>query len=385
MITTAQLPEPGLLIGGKFRVNRTIGCGGMATVYAATDQTLGRQVAIKVLSPGLMGDPSSYMRFEHEARVARHLQHPNTIQIFDFRSLDNGLPYIVMEYLRGAPLDELIQAEGALHPDRVLDIARQVLASLQNAHENRVLHRDLKPRNVLVGEFGGQSDFAKVLDFGLSKVLDFKGNGQTLQTRSGVILGTPEYISPERLRGEDLGPASDLFSFGMMLCEMLAGQSPYAGLAPLQILSNIVDDAPVPVPKRVRDGRLGGVVLRATEKNTAGRYQSARAVIEDLDLLESLSKEKTLKATDLHKFRSLVEKERASRHIRTQPIPNLQTASLTSEEAPKFTDTVKMKAMGPVMSGCSKGRSTRLNMLVFVLIGFLMLGTAALFFALFLR
>jgi len=375
VLSPPRLPTPGTLISGKFEVTDHIGSGGMASVYVATDQTLGRQVAIKVLDPRLMSDPDNLRRFEHEARVARHLEHPNTIQIFDFGTLDDGLPFIVMEYLRGRPLDEIIQAEGALHPDRVMHIAKQVLWSLQNAHANRVLHRDLKPRNVIVGEFGGQSDFAKVLDFGLAKVLDLDREASSLATRSGLMIGTPEYIPPERLRGEELGPSSDLFSFGLMMIEMLCGRSPYAGLAPLQVLSNIIDDAPVPMPDAVRQGWLGAVVIKAAEKQLERRYQSADAILADLETLGMVADEATVRPADGRALKELIARQLdAAQDIPTEQVarqPVLDSPAASSTGPAHMTETLQMSPLpdGLRPSAPKQGMNALIAVLVVCLVG----------------
>ena len=294
MYKPTLLPEPGTVIRSKYRLERRLGQGGMGTVYLATDVTLYRQVAIKVLDPRASADQDSQQRFEREAKMARLLTHPNTIQIFDFGRLENGLPFIVMQYLRGLPLDDLLHREGALTVGRGLSIARQILLSLSEAHGHQVIHRDLKPSNVIVGEVGGQHDVAKVLDFGIAKLLDSARDPSSLKTRTGLVIGSPGYMAPERIRGETLTPQSDLFSFGIMFVEMLSGAPLYGGLNPIDVLSRILDPAPVPIPQPLLQGPAGRLLWRATQKHPSHRYQSAVEIIGDIDSIVASADHQTL-------------------------------------------------------------------------------------------
>ena len=271
------------MIRNKYRIDGQLGAGGMGTVYLATDLTLGRQVAIKVLDPRAAHDNQNRKRFEHEAKVARHLTHPNTIQIFDFGRIENGLPFIVMEYLRGTPLDSLIEKEGALPLPRALHIGKQILSSLSEAHANSVIHRDLKPANVIVGEFGGKKDFAKVLDFGIAKLIDSTRDSCSLKTRTGLVIGSPAYMAPERIRGEKLTPRSDLFSFGILLVEMLVGHSLYSKMNPIEVLSYLLEPTALPVPDWLRAGPAGDLLVKATQKRPESRFASAAEMIHVID------------------------------------------------------------------------------------------------------
>ena len=266
----------------------------MGTVFLATDITLYRQVAIKILDPRAAADEASQRRFEREAKVARHLTHPNTIQIFDFGRIDNGLPFIVMEYLRGLPLDKLIERQGAMPLERAMSIGKQVLSSLTEAHKAGVIHRDLKPSNVIVGEFGGHSDFAKVLDFGIAKLLDSARDSLQLQTRSGLVMGSPAYMAPERIRGEPLSARSDLFSCGIMLVEMLNGQSLYAHMNHIEVLTRLMEPAPIPLPDWLRAGPAGHLLARATQKNPQHRHQSAEEMIQEIDQVLATADQQTV-------------------------------------------------------------------------------------------
>jgi eukaryotic-like serine/threonine-protein kinase len=281
------LPNPGDVLGGKYRIERKLGEGGMGSVYHAVDVTLGRNLAVKVLDPKMASDTQLQQRFEREARMARHLQHPNTIQIFDYGRAPSGLPYIVMEFLRGQTLEDIIRAGGAMPAARVVHLTKQILQSLAEAHANGVIHRDLKPSNVMVGEFGGQQDFAKVLDFGIAKLLDTERESGTLKTRSGLVIGSPAYMAPERLKSQDLTAASDLFSLGIMMAEMLAGKALYEGRTPVEVLANRLGRLPEPIPDFVRHSPLAAVLDNALQFEASQRFQSATEMMEALDTMVS--------------------------------------------------------------------------------------------------
>ena len=288
------MPSSGSIIRNKYRIEHRLGVGGMGTVFLATDVTLYRQVAIKILDPRAAADEASQRRFEREAKVARHLTHPNTIQIFDFGRIDNGLPFIVMEYLRGLPLDKLIERQGALPLERALSIGKQVLSSLSEAHSNGVIHRDLKPSNVIVGEFGGHSDFAKVLDFGIAKLLDSARDSCQLTTRTGLVMGSPAYMAPERIRGEPLSVRSDLFSCGIMLVEMLSGQPLFAHVNHIEVLTRLMEPVPIPIPDWLLVGPAGRLLSRATQKHPQHRHQSAQEMIQEIDQILATADQQTM-------------------------------------------------------------------------------------------
>lgn len=288
------------MIGGKYLIERVLGSGAVGTVYLAVDQTLGRPVAIKVVDPKVASDPQVEARFRNEARLARHLNHPNTIKIFDYGRLDNGLPYMVMEFLRGKTLKEIIQAEGRIHPDRAIHIGRQILVSLVEAHGSGIIHRDLKPGNVIVGEFGGAKDHVKVVDFGIAKAIDESAEGYDLKTRAGMVVGSPAYMAPERLRGGTLTPSSDLFSWGIVMAEMITGTSIYGNMNFMEILVTHADSGPVPLPDWLRTLPVGTVIDRVTQKDPAMRIQTAVEVISELDRLKPRDDGLTLRPGAVH-------------------------------------------------------------------------------------
>src|SRR5215469_1509166 len=226
-----QGPDPmvGLTLGGKYRVVRLLGEGGMGAVYEGEQQlgTTKRKVAIKTLHPHLSRDPKIKARFEREVGTIAELEHPNTIQVHDFGSTPDGILYIVMEFLQGRSLADLLEKEGALSPERALHVVDQVCGSLEEAHGRGIVHRDLKPDNVVLVERAGKKDFVKVLDFGIAKRANEEDRNEQKLTQQGMVLGTPPYMSPEQFTGKPLDLRSDIYSLGVMAYEMLTGKLPF--------------------------------------------------------------------------------------------------------------------------------------------------------------
>ena len=204
-------------VAGRYDVERTLGGGGMAVVYLARDLELGRPVAVKVLAENVAGDPDLRERFVREARLAGRLSHPNVVRVYDAGEED-GRPFIVMECVEGESLAETVRREGRLDPDRVAELGVQACAGLEHAHRAGLVHRDIKPANLLVTEDGT----LKVADFGIAHAI-----GGTRVTAVGTVLGTVAYLSPEQAFGEPVTPASDLYSLGACLYELIAGQPPF--------------------------------------------------------------------------------------------------------------------------------------------------------------
>ncbi len=248
---TGEDTQPGQPFDGRYRVLGRLGVGGMATVYLAEDSSLGRKVALKVMAERYAEDGEFVERFRREAQAAARLNHPNIIAVYD-RGEADGRPYIAMEYLQGRTLKQVIQKEGPLSPERAIAVAMQVLAGLRYAHEHGVVHRDVKPHNVLVGDDGR----IKVTDFGIAHA------GDPQMTEVGSIVGTAQYLSPEQARGRSVGPQTDIYSLGVVLYEMLAGRVPFEGDSSVAIAMQHVSDDPPPLrslaPARAgvaRDGR----------------------------------------------------------------------------------------------------------------------------------
>src|SRR4051794_904742 len=256
----------GTVVDGRYRIQRRIGSGGMADVYCAQDSQLGREVAIKVLHRRFARDREFVERFRREASAAAGLQHPNVVSVYDRGEYD-GTYYIAMEYLRGRPLKELIREEAPLDQLRTIDLAIQILEAAAFAHRRGVIHRDFKPHNVIVGQDGR----LKVTDFGIARA------GASEMTETGSIMGTAQYLSPEQAQGQRVGAQSDLYSIGVIVYEMLAGQVPFAGESAVSIALKHVGEQPPRLADLRHDvhPRLEQAVGRALLKDPAQRYASA--------------------------------------------------------------------------------------------------------------
>lgn len=272
-------PDPfvGKVILGQFRIEEAIGVGGMGTVYRAHQMTLGRDVAVKILHPELTSNPDAVRRFHREARVATKLEHPNLVQVFLFGEMPQGEGlYLVMEYLEGRSLTEVLREEGALRVPRALHIALQICDAVGAAHAQGVVHRDVKPENVMLVRRHGDPDFVKVLDFGIARML---WDEQTALTQSGVIFGTARYISPEGASGEHTDARSDVYSIGVLIYQLLTGVTPFEAPSPVAMLMKHVNDPPPPL-RTMGEGRrvpqpVADVVMRALAKRPDRRYADA--------------------------------------------------------------------------------------------------------------
>src|SRR5262245_38964221 len=218
-------PMPGRVIAGNFRIEKLIGAGAMGNVYKAEQLSLGKQVPVKVLHHHLVTDQTLVTRFKREAKIASLLNHPNSIQIIDSGQDSDGTLYIAMELLTGRDLAQVIRDDFPLPLPRVVRIMTQVLSALDEAHAHGVIHRDLKPGNIMLVEHRGEPDFVKVCDFGIAKApADEEGEGSQMQTLQGLVCGTPEYMSPEQARGETLDGRSDLYAAAVILYQMVTGE-----------------------------------------------------------------------------------------------------------------------------------------------------------------
>ena len=271
--------SPAVRIAQRYLLGERIAVGGMGEVHLATDERLGRQVAVKVLSPAFAESPDFVERFRREALTAAALSHPNIAQVYDY-GVDGGSHFIVMEYAEGWDLAHLIREHGRLTPSDAVRIAEQVCAALTVAHRAGVVHRDVKPGNVIVRPDGT----VKVTDFGIARAL-----GQASITDTGTVMGTAAYVAPEQARGETTTPASDLYSLGILLFQMLTGAVPFEGDTPVAVAIRHLDE-PVPLPSsRVADlpANLDEVVVRATAKAPADRYADADAMAAALRVHET--------------------------------------------------------------------------------------------------
>jgi serine/threonine-protein kinase len=265
----------GRTLGGRYRVESELGRGGMAKVYRGTDSVLGRPVAVKVLSAQYAEDANFVTRFRREAQAAARLNHPNLVQVYDTGS-DDGIHYIVMEYVEAKTLADYLAGGGRIMPDRAIELAEAVCDALDVAHAQGVIHRDVKPANIMVTRDGR----VKVTDFGIARVM----TNETVE-QTAAVLGTASYLSPEQAQGGAIDQRSDLYSLGCVLYEMLTGRPPFTADSPVAVASKHVLEQPIPPSRSNPDvsPQLDAVVMRALAKNPDNRYQSASEMREDLE------------------------------------------------------------------------------------------------------
>jgi serine/threonine-protein kinase len=269
--------EPGSTLANRFEIKRVLGAGGMGMVYKAVDRELGETVAIKTLRPEIMGqDPAALDRFRSEIRLARKISHRNVVRTHDIGE-SNGLYYISMEFVEGSSLKDLIVSRGRLPAGAVVAIGKQLCRALEVAHEAGVIHRDIKPQNMVVEADG----VLKVMDFGIAR-LQSRSEGHT---QAGMVVGTPEYMSPEQLRGDELDPRSDLYSAGVVLYEALTGRLPHVADTPGALIGKVLSETPTPPRASVAEvsPALSAIIMQALSKD---REQRPKSALDFLALLE---------------------------------------------------------------------------------------------------
>jgi serine/threonine-protein kinase len=278
--STPKLP-PGHLVAGRYELVELLGEGGHGTVYRATQRPLGREVAIKMILAEAVFSDGMLERFTREAALVQRLEHPNTVRMYDFGTTEDGLPFIVFELLRGRTLEQEI-ARGPLTTERMERVASQVLKSLMEAHALGIVHRDIKPSNILLSDYSGETDFVKVLDFGVARHTEPGASGAPI-TRAGQIVGTPSYMAPEQIHGKAIGPEADLYALGLVMAEAMSGVRVYDDGSAMQIWMRQTSPEPVPLQPVVIASPLGPVIVRATRKLVSERYPSAEAMLEDVE------------------------------------------------------------------------------------------------------
>ena len=279
----------GTLLNGRFRLDERIGAGGMSTVYRAFDTVLERQVAIKLMHREIASDSDQLERFRREARAVAQLNHPHVVGVIDAGE-DDGTPYIVFEYVEGETLKDRIRRYGRLPVGEAVAYAIEIARALGAAHDHQIVHRDVKPQNVLIDEEGT----AKVTDFGIARSLTEEG-----LTADGRVLGTTDYVSPEQALGQDVGPQSDLYSLGVVLFEMLTGDVPFHGENQVAVaMKHVREELPDVLMRRPEaSSALASVVDRATAKELHLRYQSDRDLIADLEEVLAIETARSGQAT----------------------------------------------------------------------------------------
>jgi len=263
------------LLAARYRIERPLGQGGMATVYLAHDEELDRPIALKILADNLAGDATFRDRFEREARLAARLSHPNVVRVFDVGESD-GRPFIVMEYVEGDTLADELVRHGPLPPARAVELALQICSGLEAAHASGLVHRDVKPRNLLLRPDG----VLKIADFGIARAAE-----STRVTEIGTILGTAAYLAPEQAQGLEATPAADLYSVGAVLYELLTGQVPYTATSLVELTAK--QQAGPPAPIAGAPALLELAVIRCLEPDPSERPASAAALAAELAATEA--------------------------------------------------------------------------------------------------
>lgn len=268
-------------IDGRFRILSLLGRGATADVYKAQHIILDRIVAIKILHSNRVESQESLQRFHQEARVMSQIEHAQIVTILGFGQLEDGRPYLVMDFVEGQTLAEKIANEGAFDGRRALPLFIQIADGMSAVHQFGILHRDLKPSNVMVSHDSDGAETAKVLDFGLVRGLS-EAESQTL-TKTGLVPGTPAYMSPEQCKGTPLGVQSDIYSLGCLMYETLCGTPPFSGASPLALMSQQVDTKVITVPgkKRLPPG-LAAIVLKALQKDATKRQANMSELMDEL-------------------------------------------------------------------------------------------------------
>jgi hypothetical protein len=269
-------------LSGRYETGERLGTGGMSSVYMATDRILERTVAVKILAEHLHDDPRFVERFKREALAVAKLIHPNIVQVYD-TGLDQGRHYIVMEYVEGRSGAQILQRQGPVDPEIAAEIGIQACAGLDYAHRRGIIHRDVKPGNLMVvgGPVGGGEMIVKLTDFGIARAVE-----QTRITQVGSVVGTAAYLAPEQVRGEEATPATDVYALGVVLYQFLTGRLPYEGSSLAELAVRQQNEKPL--PPSTYDGDipepLGAAVLRALEDDPNRRYASAEELATGLRL-----------------------------------------------------------------------------------------------------
>jgi serine/threonine-protein kinase len=331
--TNSGVPDPliGRVINERFRVTSVLARGGMGKVYLAEQAPLGRACALKVLNPDYARgqDPEFHKRFFLEASIASKLAHPNTVTIYDFGKTDDGIYYMAMEYLDGLTLHRAIREAGHFSEERTAHVARQICRGLREAHSLGVVHRDLKPANIFLIEHADETDFVKILDFGLVKnVGENEGRFEDL-TQAGLFMGSPKYMAPEQIRGERVDARTDVYALGVVMCEMITGKVPFDRPTSVKILMAHAKE-PAPAlrtlnPNVAISSAFEEMVARCLAKSPDDRYRSMDEVLAALKRL-ALAAQGQATPADRSSHPRLVSE--------SGPIPSSLRASAAPESSP---------------------------------------------------
>jgi len=307
-------------LSDRYELGEILGFGGMSEVHLARDLRLHRDVAVKVLRADLARDPSFYLRFRREAQNAASLNHPSIVAVYDTGEADTPegpLPYIVMEYVDGVTLRDIVHTEGPLPPQRAIEVIADACQALNFSHRNGIIHRDVKPANIMISS----TNAVKVMDFGIARAIADSGNNVT---QTAAVIGTAQYLSPEQARGDTVDARSDVYSLGCVLYEMLTGEPPFSGDNPIAVAYQHVREDPDPPSRRHKgiSSDLDAVVLKALAKNPENRYQSAAEMRADLVRVHNGEAPEAPKVFTDAERRSLLTSSGSHGGPRTDPLPS---------------------------------------------------------------
>jgi serine/threonine protein kinase len=323
----------GSIIADRYHVMKKLGEGGMGTVYLAEHVKMGRKSAVKVMNPGTGDDPDAISRFNREASNASKINHPNVAAIYDFGETSDGMIYLAMEFVEGPALTNVIKEAGALPAQRAADITRQAAEALAVAHDMGIVHRDLKPDNIMLAKNRDGTDCVKVVDFGIAKAAN---NEAQKVTRTGLVVGTPEYMSPEQLAGDKLDGRSDIYSLALVAFNMMTGKLPFPGETVQESMIMRLTDRPRPLSEMKPDvawsPQLQAVLDKALERDASERYQSAsefgRALWQSVQGMRASSSTAVLNQMEVHGVGN-VSKKTPPLSDKTAPIPQTRVSKAT--------------------------------------------------------
>jgi len=345
--TAAARADALVTLDGRYHITGRIAVGGMGEVYLAHDAVLAREVAIKVLHRSLSGDQGFVDRFRREARAAATLNHPNIVTVYDWGAVD-GIYYMVMEYVHGRSVREILNARGALAPAQAAAVLDQTLAALEHAHAKGIVHRDLKPENILITTDG----VVKLTDLGLARAF-----ADAKSTRAGAVTGTVQYLSPEQIRGEPADPRSDLYALGIVGYELLTDRLPFTGETPMAIAYKHLSDR-VPAPSAAGTGvptDLDGFIASATDPDREMRPESAAAMRRDLMTIAPQLERARALASLVADVPRIVHEGGASGEG-TAAMPACRQARRSRRRSPSPARTSDVAVADACWSSCSRSR-----------------------------
>jgi predicted Ser/Thr protein kinase len=349
----------GQVVADRYHIIKKLGEGGMGAVYLGEHVKMGRKSAIKVMAAQMSQDPDAISRFNREASNASRISHPNVCQIYDFGETTDGLIYLAMEFIEGQALKDVIETAGALHPARAASILKQAADALQAAHDLNIVHRDIKPDNIMVVQGKDGTDVVKVVDFGIARAVGGDETGQKV-TKTGLVVGTPEYMSPEQLSGDKLDGRSDIYSLALVLYRMLTGTLPFEADSAQEVMIKRLTDDPLPLdqarPDLVFPAKLQLVMNVALARTPAERYQSAAEFGRDTADAVAGTGAPSTRVAPAHEGATQVmspgEVQQATKHQPATKRPAQRTAAVAAAaSAAPMLVAAKRSLLVPVLGG----------------------------------